>query len=428
MRRPLIEELADEFPAAWCRAQFPALTREFGDRPAVFFDGPAGSQVPDRVIDAIAAYLRNCNANHGGLFATSRESDALLDAAHQGMADLFGAADPACIVFGPNMTTLTFSLSRALARTWRAGDEIVVTRLDHDANVTPWVLAARDASAVGRHVTVRHVSINPHDCTLDLDNLRAQLSPRTRLVAVGAASNAVGTINPIAEICRLAHAAGAEVFVDAVHATPHLLPDVGAWDCDWLVASAYKFFGPHVGVLWGRAGRLTELEAYKLRPVADALPGKWMTGTQNHECLAGTLAAVEYLASLGRQVDPRAVTRRQALAAAYSAIGRYERHLAADLLKGLSSLKRVNLIGISDPARLSERVPTFGIRHQRKKPAELAAFLDARGIFVWHGNFYALPLTEALGLEPEGLLRIGLLHYNTTAEIDRLLAALGELE
>jgi len=397
-------------------------------QPAIFFDGPAGSQVPERVIDAIAGYLRTNNANHGGVFATSRESDALLDYAHQALADFFGAADPTSIIFGTNMTMLTFSLSRALARTWRAGDEIIVTRLDHDANVTPWVLAARDAGA-----TIHHLAIHPEDCTLDLDDLRRKLSPRTRLVAVGAASNAVGTINPVTEICRLAHAVGAEVYVDAVHAAPHLLPDVAAWDCDWLVASAYKFFGPHIGVLWGRTSRLTQLEAYKLRPAPDSLPGKWMTGTQNHECIAGALAAVEYLAELGRGVDGPPgdngnTERRQALSAAYAAIGEYERQLAERLLAGFAELKKVQVFGIRDCARLAERVPTFGIRHARLQPAALAEWLAARGIFVWHGNFYALPLTEALGLEPEGLVRIGLLHYNTAAEVDRLLAALAVLE
>lgn len=407
----------------WCREQFPALARQFGGQPAIFFDGPAGSQVPEGVITAIDDYLRTRNANHGGLFASSRESDALLETAHQALADLIGAADPTSVIFGANMTTLTFSLSRALARTWRTGDEIVVTRLDHDANVTPWVLAARDAGA-----TVHHLAVHPQDCTLDLDDLRRKLSPRTRLVAVGAASNAVGTINPVAEICRLAHAVGAEVYVDGVHAAPHLLPDVAAWDCDWLVASTYKFFGPHVGVLWGRTDRLEQLEAYKLRPAPDTLPGKWMTGTQNHECIVGALAAVDYLAALGRKVGCRASERRQALSVAYAAIGEYERQLAARLLAGLSSLRGVQVFGISDPARLAERVPTFGIRHARLKPDALAAWLAARGIFVWHGNFYALSLTEALGLEPEGLIRIGLLHYNTITEIDRLLSALSELE
>lgn len=407
------------FPVDWCRDQFPALRRQINGLTAIFFDGPAGSQVPECVIDAIGNYLRTCNANHGGVFATSRESDAMLATAHQALADLFGAPDPTGIVFGANMTTLTFSLSRALARTWKPGDEILVTRLDHDANFTPWVLAARDAGA-----TVRYVGIRSEDCTLDLDDLRRNISSRTRLVAVGAASNAVGTLNPVAEICRLAHAVNAEVFVDAVHAAPHVLPDVVQWDCDWLVASAYKFFGPHVGVLWGRTTRLAQLEAYKVRPAADSLPDKWMTGTQNHECIAGALAAVDYLAALGRKVDPRAVGRRSALVAAYAAIGDYERQLTARLLAGLSALPHIRLFGISDPARLTGRVPTFGIRHTQLAPAALAEGLAARGIFAWQGNFYALPLTEALGLEPDGLVRIGLLHYNTAAEVDRLLSVL----
>jgi cysteine desulfurase family protein (TIGR01976 family) len=411
------------FPVEWCRSQFPALARGTNGRPAVFFDGPAGSQVPRSVIEAITRYLTECNANHGGRFATSRESDALLDAAHQALADFFGAADPATIVLGANMTTLTLALSRALAREWRPGDEILVTRLDHDANVTPWVLAARDAGA-----TVRHVGIRRADCTLDLDDLRAKLSPRTRLVAVACASNAVGTINPVAEIARLAHAAGAELFIDAVHSAPHLLPDVASWDCDYLVASAYKFFGPHVGVLWGRRARLEALPAYKLRPAPDDLPSKWMTGTQSHEGIAGALAAVEYLAELGRKLDAGASGRRAALAAAFAAIGRYERQLVAALLTGLARFKQVQVFGITAPADLAQRVPTVAIRHARLSPAELAERLDQRGIFVWDGNFYALPLTEALGLEPAGLVRIGLLHYNTRAEVDRLLAELETLE
>jgi cysteine desulfurase family protein (TIGR01976 family) len=410
-------------PVDWCRAQFPALARRIEGEPAIFFDGPGGSQTPDCVIEAVGNYLRTCNANQGGLFATSRESDALLETAHQAIADLFGVPDPANIIFGANMTTLTFSISRALARTWRAGDEIVVTQLDHDANVTPWVLAARDAGA-----TVRLLPIHLHDCTLDLEEFRRLLSPRTRLVAIGAASNALGTINPVGDICRLAHAAGAEVYVDAVHAVPHLLPDVAAWDCDWLVASAYKFFGPHVGVLWGRGSRLAELEAYKLRPVPDTSPGKWMTGTQNHEGIAGTLAAVEYLAAIGRQVAPRADGRRAALSAAYAAIGAHERRLAGHLLAGLSKLPGVEVFGLRDPGQSHRRVPTFGLRHLRLQPAALARWLADRGIFVWHGNFYALSLTEAMGLEPEGLVRAGMLHYNTIAEIDRLLSALSELE
>ncbi|MFH1268312.1 MAG: cysteine desulfurase-like protein, partial [Planctomycetota bacterium] len=340
-----------------------------------------------------------------------------------GLADFLGTGDPETVVFGANMTTLTFALSRALARTWEAGDEILVTRLDHDANVTPWVLAARDAGA-----TVRHVEIHGEDCTLDVDDLANRLSPRTRLVAVGCASNAAGTINPLEEIVRLAHEAGALVFFDAVHYAPHGLLEVERWGCDFLACSAYKFFGPHVGVLWGRRELLTTLPAYKVRPAPDDIPGRWMTGTQNHECIAGAPAAVEYLADLGRWLAPDAPDRRGALRAAYRGIVAYERDLVAEILAGLAELPDVKVWGITDPERFDQRVPTVAVTHRRLAPAELAEYLASRGIFVWHGNFYALPLTEALGLEPEGLVRIGLLHYNMAEEVERLLAALRELE
>jgi cysteine desulfurase family protein (TIGR01976 family) len=411
------------FPVAWCRDQFPALGRPFGDSPAVYLDGPAGSQVPDRVIRAVGRYLSETNANHGGRFATSRASDALLEAAHQAVADLLGVASGAATIFGANMTTLTFTFSRALARTWRAGDEVIVTRLDHDANVTPWVLAARDAGA-----KVHIVDVRPDDCTLEVDQLREKLSTRTRLVAVGCASNAVGTINPVGEICRWAHAAGSQVFLDAVHYAPHALVDVGAWDCDYLVCSAYKFFGPHVGLLWGRPELLDALEAYKVRPAADTLPDKWMTGTQNHEGIAGVLEAIDYLADLGRRSAPEAADRRAALVAAFREIGCYERQLCGRLIAGLAALPSVRIWGITDPARFEQRVPTVSITHRRLSPIALADHLAAHGIFAWHGNFYALQLTETLGLEPAGLVRLGLLHYNTSAEIERLLAALEALE
>ena len=392
------------------------------DRPAVFFDGPAGSQVPWRVVDAMGDYLLRTNANHGGLFLTSRESDRILHAAHQALADFVGSGDPDTIAFGPNMTSLTFALSRALAQTWQPGDQILLTRQDHDANVSPWVLAARDAGA-----TVRHVGIRADDCTLRMDELAEALSPQTRLVAVGCASNAAGTINPVAEITRLAHRVGALVFLDAVHLAPHRLLDVRGWDCDFLACSAYKFFGPHVGVLWGRRELLSELPAYKLRPAPDDLPGRWMTGTQNHEGIAGTLAAVDYLADLGRNLVAHSAPRRAALEAALAGIVAYERELVRGLLAGLAGLPGVKVWGITDRNRLDQRVPTVAITHQRLRPDELATYLAERGIFVWHGNFYALPLTEALGLEPEGLLRIGLLHYNTAEEVQRLLEALAEL-
>jgi cysteine desulfurase family protein (TIGR01976 family) len=414
---------ADPFPVSWCREQFPALARKFDGRPAVYLDGPAGSQVPETVVAAIGDYLRQSNANHGGRFATSRESDAMLARAHEAAADLLGSTAANATVFGANMTSLTFAFSRALARSWRAGDEIIVTRLDHDANVHTWALAARDVG-----VKVRYVGFRADDCTLDLDELRSAISPRTRLVAVGCASNAVGTINPVVDICRWAHEGGAQVFLDAVHYAPHALVDVDAWGCDYLTCSAYKFFGPHVGILWGRPELLAELSPYKVRPAADSLPDRWMTGTQSHEGIAGTLAAIEYLAELGRRSDPQAGNRRSAIVAAFAAIARYERQLCNRLLEGLAKLSGARVWGITDPARSGERVPTVSITHSRMAPLELAEFLAERGIFAWHGNFYALQLTESLGLEPEGLVRLGLLHYNTAEEVDRLLAALAELE
>ena len=371
------------------------------------------------MIDAVSHYLGHTNANRGGRYATARESDELIDSAHAALAAFVGSTQPESIVFGANMTTLTFALSRAISRTWRAGDEVVVTRLDHDGNVTPWVLAAQDAGA-----TVRYVDFDKADCTLDLEDFAAKLSPRTRLVAVGCASNIVGTINPVREMCRQAHAVGARVFLDAVHFAPHALPDVTEWGCDWLACSAYKFFGPHVGVLWGRPELLTSLTPYKLRPVTDTLPGRWMTGTQNFEGIAGTKAAVDYLADLGRQVGGASATLRDALRTAYEAIADYERSLAATLLAGLVAIPSITVLGLTDPQRLEERTPTVSFIHDNLTAEEIANRLGDQGLFVGHGNFYALQVTEAFGLEPQGVVRVGLMHYNTPSEIDRLLTAL----
>lgn len=416
-----MSSLASEI--ARCRHQFPGLSREVAGRPAAFFDGPGGSQVPSRVIHAVAHYLTNMNANHGGLFVTSQESDDLLAATRRALADFLGTSDPDEIVFGANMTTLTLSLSRALARTWQPGDEIMVTRLDHDANFTPWVLAARDAGA-----TVRYVDFDPADCTLDLESFQRQLSSRTRLVAVGCASNAVGTINPIRAMIQSAHLVGALVFLDAVHYAPHAAIDVADWQCDFLACSAYKFFGPHLGILWGRRELLKSLPVYKVRPAAESLPDRWMTGTQSHEAIAGTFAAIDHLAGLAPYKSPAASAgRRATLLAAFERIAEYENELLVQLLEGLKRLSGVEIWGITDPDRLNLRVPTVSITHKRLSPHTMAAELASRGIFVWHGNFYALPLTEALGLEPDGLLRIGILHYNTAEEVDRLIEALAEI-
>lgn len=416
-----------ELDVASLRKQFPALTRMHDGEPVAYLDGPAGSQVPMRVIDAVSHYLALNNANTHGTFMTSHESDHMLERARDAVRDLVGAADAGTVVFGPNMTTLTFSLSRALGRTWRAGDEVVVTRLDHDANVAPWVLAARDAGA-----TVHRIPFHHEDTTLDLEALDRVLSTRTRLVAVGAASNATGTINPIRHICEMAHDHGAEVFVDAVHLAPHALMDVTEWGCDYLACSAYKFFGPHVGVLWGRDEALGAVPAYRVRPAGEALPGRWETGTQNHEGIAGTLAAIEYLASLGtKKSDTRAKKngsgkkqRRRALVSAFQAIGRHERGLFRRLLDGLESIPELRVYGITDRGRMAERAPTVSFTHPRRPPREIATECGKRGVFVWDGNFYAIEVSESLGLEPEGMVRVGLLHYNTAAEVDRLIQTL----
>jgi cysteine desulfurase family protein (TIGR01976 family) len=403
------------------RQQFPALHVRRDGRAPIFLDGPGGTQVPRRVIDAMVSYLSTCNANHGGLFATSRESDAILHGAHEAVADLLNAPSPDEVVFGANMTSLTFQLSRALARTLCPGDEVVVTGLDHDANITPWVLAARDAGA-----TVRRVNVRPEDCSLDLDDLRRQLGPRTRLVAVGCASNAVGTVSDVAAITRLAHAAGALVFLDAVHYAPHGPMDVQAWDCDFLACSAYKFFGPHVGILWGRRAPLEELPAYKVRPAPEAVPDRWMTGTQNHEGLAGVTAAVDYLADLAPPL-PGSPVRRDRLRATMNAVRAYEADLARRLLEGLAERPEFKVWGITDPDRLTGRVPTVSVTHARLSAVEMAARLAARQVYAWHGNLYAVELSERLSVEKSGgFLRLGLVHYNTAAEIDAVLHVLDE--
>ena len=405
----------------WARAQFPALKQEVNGYPAVFFDGPGGTQVPQRVIDAMRDYLVRSNANTHGAFATSRRSDEIIATAHAAVADLLGC-DADEVIFGPNMTTLTFALSRALGRELRAGDEVVVTRLDHDANVAPWVALAE------RGAVIRTVDIHVEDCTLDMADLRRQINERTRLVAVGYASNAVGSINDVAEIIRLAHGVGALAFIDAVHYAPHASIDVRALDCDFLACSPYKFFGPHTGVLCGKREHLARLRPYKVRPALEELPGRWETGTQNHEGLAGVRAAVDYLAELGRLYSPAATTRRAALVAAYAAIRRYERGLIQPLIAGLLEIPGLTFYGIRDPARFDWRTPTVAIRLAGHTPRELADFLGTRGIFTWDGNYYALNLTERLGVESSGgMLRIGLVHYNTAEEVEWLLGALREL-
>ena len=444
------------FDINWVRAQFPSLRQTVNGHPAAFLDAPAGTQVPQRVIDAFRDYFEQSNANTCGAFATSRRTDQMIAAARSAMADFFHC-DADEVFFGPNMTTLTFALARGIARDLAPGDEIVVTTLDHDANVAPW-RALED-----RGIVIRQVDIREPECTLDMDDLRRKITPRTKLVAVGYASNAVGTINPVAEIIRLAHAAGALAFIDAVHYAPHGSIDVRALDCDFLACSPYKFFGPHMGCIFGKREQLLRFRPYKVRPAPEALPDRWETGTQLHEGLAGVIAAVDYLADLGRHSDPPQVmrqptseqckgtasavpysapssgvstpevlqssnARRAALEAAYRAMRQHEMELASRMVRGLLEIPGLRFYGISDPARFAERVGTVGVRLGNLTPLECAKFLGERGIFTWDGNYYALNLTERLGVEKTGgLLRIGVVHYNTAEEVDRLLAALRDL-
>jgi len=403
------------------RSQFPSLSQTVAGQPAVFLDGPGGTQVPQRVIDAISDYLKNSNANTCGAYATSRRTDAVIAGARAAMADFF-ACDPDEVVFGPNMTTLTFALSRSLGRELGPGDEILLTHLDHDANVSPW------RALEERGVTIRFVDVNQEDCTLNMADLAQKLNSRTRVVAVGYASNAVGTINDVREIVRLAHQKGALAYIDAVHYAPHGPIDVRALDCDFLVCSSYKFFGPHMGILYGKREHLQRLQPYKLRANTNAVPNRWEWGTLNHECIAGIAACVEYLADLGRQVDPSVSTRRAALLAAYSAIQQHERGLVEMLIGGLLALPGLKFYGISDVAKLDRRCPTVAVRITGHTPLDLATRLGERGIFTWDGNYYALNLTERLDVEKDGgFLRIGLAHYNTAAEVHRLLQGLREI-
>jgi len=411
-----------EFDVGALRARFPALALEQDGRPVVLFDGPGGTQVPDTVIDAVSRYYRESNANHGGAFLTSERSDAIAEEARLAVADLLNARDPHEIKFGANMTTLTMHLSRSIAALLQPGDGIVVTRLDHEANIGPWLAVARD-----RGLRVTTVDVREDDVTLDVEAFDAALHQGPRLVAFGWASNAVGTINPVGELVRRAHEAGALTYLDAVHAAPHLPIDVQAVATDFLACSVYKFFGPHVGVLYGRGEVLERLPTYKIRPAYD----RFETGTLNHEGLAGTLAAVEYLADLGRRsgsahadtFDGMARRRRDAHAG-MAAIRAYELTLWERLRAGLAEIPRIRLWGIDDPVRAAERTPTAALTIDGVSAEEASRELGRRGIATWWGDFYAPTLIERLGLAPEGVLRVGLTHYNTADEVDRLLEEL----
>ncbi len=425
----------------WIRSQFPALAQSVNGHPAVFLDGPGGTQVPQRVIDAISEYLASNNANTGGAYPTSRNTDRMIAEARSAMGDFLNC-DAEEIVFGANMTSLTFAMSRALGRELGPGDEIVLTLLDHDANFSPWKALEK------RGVVIRTVKFNEADCTLDMHDLAANIGNRTRLLAVGYASNAVGTINNVAEVVRLARQAGALSYIDAVHYAPHGPIDVRALDCDFLVCSTYKFFGPHMGVLYGKREHLKRLRPYKVRPNTDNIPNCWEWGTLNHECIAGIKACVDYWEELGRRVEtglapsetrqaaslqkerakPAVTARRAAILAAHAAIHQHERKMTEKMIAGLQAIPGLKLYGISDPRRFENRCATFVVRIEGHTPLELATKLGERGLFTWDGNYYALNLTEQLDVERlGGFLRIGLAHYNTMEEVENLLKALTEI-
>ena len=403
-----------DYPIEQIRSRFPGLNRQINGQQAIFFDGPGGSQSPESVGDAVKHYLLHQNANVGMSFATSKETDELIEETMRACADLIGCDDHREIVFGQNMTSLTIQLASALSRTWGPNDEVVVTRSDHDANVRPWVLAAQWSGA-----TVRWIDIDPADCTLRVETIEESINENTVMVAIGAASNFSGTINDVKGICSKAHSIDAEVFVDAVHYAPHGLIDVGAMGCDYLACSSYKFFGTHQGILWGRFDRLGELPVAKLRVSSEDVPFRWMTGTQGHESMAGTLAAIEHLAWLGRMLSGEGMSRREALSVAFSAIEEYERELCWKMIEGLQTIDGLKIWGITDPSMKQHRAPTVSFTHPSMTAEKIGEALAEQGIFAWAGNFYALELSEALGLEPEGALRVGILHYNTAEEIDR---------
>ncbi|HFQ92686.1 MAG TPA: cysteine desulfurase-like protein, partial [Anaerolineae bacterium] len=397
------------------RDKFPALQLRVNGQTAVYLDGPGGTQTPQSVIDAMSGYLANGSSNLGGLFHTSEETGNVVAAARQAMADMLNAK-PEEIAFGQNMTSLTFSFSRALSRAWQPGDEIIVTRLDHDANISPWLMAAEE-----RGVTVRWLDFNPADCTLNMDDLAGLLNEKTRLLAITAASNAVGSITDIPRAARMAHAVDALVYVDAVHYAPHGLIDVQAWDCDFLACSVYKFFGPHTGVLYGKYDLMDDLTAYKVRPASPKPPDKWETGTQSFESLAGVTAAVNYIVSIGGETGDR----RQRIQSAMERTKAYEMALSERFLQGAAELPGFKVYGITDIEQLDQRTPTFAVSLDGYTPAQLAARLGEQGIFVWNGHYYAIAVMERLGLlHKGGLVRIGFAHYNTMAEVDRLVRTL----
>jgi cysteine desulfurase family protein (TIGR01976 family) len=402
------------------RQQFPSL-----NRPAVFLDNPAGTQIAKQSLDRINRYLVEHNANHEGMFETSRRSDEVLQEAHAAMADFLNASRPEEIIFGNNMTTLTLHISRSLARNLQAGDNILVTRLDHDANISPWMLIAEDKGC-----NLIWVDMDVEEGTLDLDDFAKALERKPKIAAFGYASNLLGTINPVKKLTKMAHDAGALVYIDAVQYAPHGPIDVQEIDCDFLVCSSYKFFGPHAGALYGKYDLLNELKAYKVRPASNELPYKFETGTQNHEGIAGVLGALEYFEWLGSQFggeqaeawkDAGFTGRRLLFKQAMLAIQTYEYELSRALISAVESISGTRIYGVTDTDRLDERVPTVSFTLEGKNPAKIAYAIGRQNVYVWNGHNYALAIVERLGLlEAGGMIRVGPVHYNTFDEIERL--------
>ena len=408
------------FCAEAIRPLFPSLSvaADDGGLP-VFLDNPAGTQVPRSVMEAVTRYYMTMNANSGGAFATSQRNDDMVRQTRQRMADFLNAPSANEIVIGPNMTSLNFNLSRALAQVLSPGDEVVVTRMDHDANVSPWTLIARDHG-----LTLKWVDIDPADCTLDMGSLEEALSVRTKVVATVHASNAVGTINPVAQIAGMAKAVGAWHVVDAVQSAPHVPIDVQEIGCDFLLCSSYKFYGPHLGIMWGRAGLLNSLPAYKVRPAKDVAPNRWENGTPSYETWNGLRACLDYWEQIGLKYGnadlPQYQGARLNMKRGVMAVQDYERELVAELIAGLRAIRGVSIAGIVDEERLGLRVPTVAMVKEGKSPAEIAAILAAEQVYVWSGDYYATEIMLRLG-RPEGMVRIGIGQYNTRAEIQRLL-------
>ena len=409
------------FPIDRVRREFPALSQSDSGRLRVFMDNPAGTQLPRRVVEAVSAALVDAASNYGGFFENSRNAEAIYAAAHGAMADFVNAYSSNEIVVAQSMTALTLHVSRSLGRRFAPGDEIIVTRMDHEGNVSPWLLLAEDHDLV-----VRWLPFNRDTWKIEPEDLEAVLGPRTRLLALNYASNLTGSINDVAKLTAFARSAGALTYVDAVQLAPHQCIDVQALGCDFLVCSSYKFFGPHLGVLWGRQELLDELPAYRVRCAADASPEKWESGTPQTELLAGLAACVDHYDWLGGLVSGED-SRRGRIEAAYRAAADHEARLVTRLIDGIRSIAGTTVHGITNPNRVGERVPTVSMTHERVPPPQVAERLARDGICVWSGHNYALEVVRQLGIdEATGVVRIGLAHYNTEEEVDRTLVALEE--